>query len=471
VKPGYVIFPALLAAAIGVATCMACGGGSAPVAPGDAGSVADVAAPSRDAQPDGGEVDAAVGAWDWLPGEWELPAGVPSFCELRSAKNPARDIPPLQWKACPSGRSGCRTLVVDWHTGPGARQSVSNNPEPVQRLRSGETIVSYTRWYPDPRMPGTFDRTMDIVYTLDGSARVGYAGDARLINGREAGSQRCIGLLSGGDDGYVELHSLSQERTNIATSASWTSPATTKVSRAFTDAELNQGAGMHSNDGTTVYVTTQITGGLALLDLASNTATIPRDGAQIAAIEGARPVKDGAVVFRLGATQIMLDHLRKDGSTTRLVTPPGTRQISGFAVDRSQNESLVWVEADEIQPATNTVLFTSPAATNAAAVVRRRVTAFDDPGGDGGGRMIANAGFALLLTGKTTALLVRLADGSGWTIHAEPDTVFVKAMWVDEQDVWIATGIRPYFPSEITYEDGIVRLARTSLGAPDVAPK
>ena len=312
---------------------------------------------------------------------------------------------------------------------------------------------------------------MDIVYSLDGAARVGYAGDYRRGADTDAGGQRCLGLLSGGDDGYVEMHSLSRERLNLATYGSWANPGNPAVSRTFTDAELNQGAGVQRNDGTTVYVTTQITGGLALLDLPSNTVTIPRDGAQIAAIEAARPVKDGAVVFRLGATQIMLDYLRRDGTTTRLVTPPGTRQVSGFAIDRSQNESLVWVEADEVQPATNAVLFTSPAATSAAAVVRRRVTAFDAAGGDGGGRMIANAGFALVLTGKTTALLVRLADGAGWTIHAEPDTVFVKAMWVDEQDVWIATGIRPYFPSEITYEDGTIRLARTSLGAPDVAPK
>jgi hypothetical protein len=44
----------------------------------------------------------------------------------------------------------------------------------------------------------------------------------------------------------------------------------------------------------------------------------------------------------------VLDLLRPDGSTTNLVTPPGGRHVSGFAIDRSDGDRLVWVEADDL---------------------------------------------------------------------------------------------------------------------------
>lgn len=197
--------------------------------------------------------------------------------------------------------------------------------------------------------------------------------------------------------------------------------------------------------------------------------TFPKDpGGGISQLEDAKPVQDGFVAFRLN-TQVQLDFVRPDGSSTRLARAPGARHICGFAIDRSDSESLVWVESDTIQPASNTVLFTAPRATSEASLVRRRVTAFDDTDGLCGGRMIVNGGYALIRVSNTEARLIRLLDGAGWTITAEPGTVFVKEMWVDNTDVWLATGIQPFLPgSESVYEDGIVRITRASLGPPTI---
>ncbi|HRC54586.1 MAG TPA: hypothetical protein PKU97_01625 [Kofleriaceae bacterium] len=56
-----------------------------------------------------------------------------------------------------------------------------------------------------------------------------------------------------------------------------------------------------------------------------------------------------------------------------------------------------------------------------------------------------------------------LTAGRGLT--AEPGTVFIKPMWVDDQDVWIATGVAPYAGSDAVDVDGVLRRARASLDA------
>ena len=407
----------------------------------------------------GGEPGA--GHWSWLPGDWAPPAGLPEFCELRIAARPARDLPPLRWRACASGRAGCRQLVVDWASGRGSKLAV-DVAEPVRRLSTGEVVVQVTRLYPDPLEP-TFDRVMHVFYQLDGAARFAYALDVR-DRGGGPGSQRCVGLITSSDAGLVHRADLSRERVSVFGHSSWADPLRATYSRQIPFGELGGGAGLQASAGGAVYLTTQLTGGMAVVDLASQRVTVPREGGRPASIEGYRPTARGAVVFRIGE-RVSLDYLSMDGSTRPLVTPPGARHVSGFALDRSDGDRLVWVEADDLQPATNTVLYTSPAAQREGELERRRVTSFVDPSGDGGGHMIANAGHALLVTAPTQALLVRLADGQRWTLTAEPGTVFIKPMWVDDQDVWIATGVAPYAGSDAVDVDGVLRRARASLDA------
>jgi hypothetical protein len=439
---------------LAMAVCLAAGSAydrPAPAAPDEGASSSD-----RD------EPSVPAGDWTWLPGEWAPAAGVPNFCEVRVASHPARDLPPLQWRACASGRAGCRQLVVDWASGRGSKLAVEV-AEPVRRLRGGSTVVHLTRRYPDPRA-STFDRTLHVIYDLDGAARFAYAVDLR-DRGGGPGSQRCLGVVSADDEGVVARTDLIREHVSLFRRAAWSDAPRLVGSREVAAAELNRGAGSQVHGGSTVYVATQLTGGLAMFDLRSQRVTIPRDGADGAApapIEGARATGQGAVVFRL-AERVVLDLLKPDGSMTNLVTPPDRRHVSGFAIDRSDGDRLVWVEADDLQPATGTVLFTAPAADRQAALRRQRVAAFADPGGDGGGHMIANAGHALLLTSPTQALLVRLSDGRSWTIFAEPGAVFVQPMWVDEHEVWIATGVQPYPGSEAVDVDGVMRWSRDAL--------
>lgn len=447
--------------------CARCGSTPSETSAADGGVDASPDGRVRDASIDRNEPLGDAGSdWSWLPGEWGEVPGLPNFCQARMAKNPARDIPPLAWKACAGGIAGCRQLAIDWHPGPGQRHVLNRTPDAVKRLADRRVVASVTRLYPTP--DGSYDHAMVIVYDLDGPGRFALAEDSRFV--RKGEFNRCADNVSVGDEGIVVRTDLDKETVTLLGTSTWTDPYVLKRSREVGFKELNKGAGIQVSNRGTVYMTTQITGGMALFDFASDNPIIPRDGAAIAAIESPRTTRDGAVVFRL-ANRVVLDFLKPDGNATRLAEATGTRHISGFAIDRKANDSLVWVESDTIQPATNTVLWTAPAAQTLASLARRRVTAFDDPGGDGGGHMVADGGYAVTQVGRTKALLVRLSDGWGWTIDAEPDRVFLQPLWVDDNDVWILTGVTPY-PGrpDLIDQDGIMRVTRASLGAPTVPP-
>jgi hypothetical protein len=129
-------------------------------------------------------------------------------------------------------------------------------------------------------------------------------------------------------------------------------------------------------------------------------------------------VADGAMVKNLdryGALELL--------SPNAVVTPivnPELNELVMFRIDRARADSLMWVEAAASAPSMNGVLYTSPYAKNPTGVVRRRVTAIEDQT-TLSLSMVANAGYALIAQSEEHVLLVRLSDGMGWTINAEPN--------------------------------------------------
>jgi hypothetical protein len=138
---------------------------------------------------------------------------------------------------------------------------------------------------------------------------------------------------------------------------------------------------------------------------------------------------------------------------------------------------MYWVESDDIAPATNPVLYTAPFSRNAAELAAnggpRRVTALRDTSGQGGTNMIANGGLVLDSYNWNQAQLIRASDGKAWRINAEPGEYFSRAMWVDDQEVWMVTAVTPpgEDPSNGIWESGILVIDRASLGEPTVLPQ
>jgi hypothetical protein len=206
-----------------------------------------------------------------------------------------------------------------------------------------------------------------------------------------------------------------------------------------------------------------------VFDLASQKVIIPNTPQRLPG-EEPRAVADGALVQDYDLPY-SVDLLRTDGSYVKLIAPASPHLVSWVAVDRSNADALVWVESDQMAFAyVNSVIWTAPYTNDPSSLVRRKVALIgNDTLRYGGSGMVVNAGVALDLIAPTTALLTRLSDGTGWTVAAEPGRPFVVPVWVDDNDVWLTTAdgtLKGY----TAYESGVVRIARSSLGPPNVMP-
>jgi hypothetical protein len=220
--------------------------------------------------------------------------------------------------------------------------------------------------------------------------------------------------------------------------------------------------------GSQFYVETKGPDSVDIFDLTSQKFVVPASPQRLPG-EGPRAVADGALVLDSTAP-FRIDLLRMDGSYTLLVPPTAPQVVTSFALDRSNGDALVWVESDDQATYLNSVIWTAPYATSQASLARRKVALVaNDTLHHGGLGMVANRGVALNLIDPSHALLTRLSDGMGWTVAAEPGRPFVWPVWVDDDSVWVTTAdgtLKGY----TSYPSGMVRIARSSLGAPSVSP-
>jgi hypothetical protein len=179
-------------------------------------------------------------------------------------------------------------------------------------------------------------------------------------------------------------------------------------------------------------------------------------------------VADGALAYDLTTASFGIDLVHADGTWLELIAPSSPHLVSAFAVDRANAQQIVWVESDSLGVIDgNSVIWTAPYATTTTGIARRRVALLNDALGRGGDRMVVNAGVALNLIDKDKALLTRLFDGMGWLVTAESGDAFTQPLWADDNEVWISTGMAAD-NSWQAEQTGILRIARSSLGAPTV---
>jgi hypothetical protein len=144
----------------------------------------------------------------------------------------------------------------------------------------------------------------------------------------------------------------------------------------------------------------------------------------------------------------------------RVADPERGMTIIDMASDMVGGGHVVWREANAIPPERDHyVLWAAEYRSSAEAVDKRKVCEL--PRQVSSGRMLANAGVALIDYTPEKALLVRLSDGKGWLVPGEPGHQIVSPLWVDDNAVWLttSTGARDQ-------GDGILRIARESLGDP-----
>lgn len=183
-----------------------------------------------------------------------------------------------------------------------------------------------------------------------------------------------------------------------------------------------------------------------------------------------RSVKDGWISIWSDGEPRGIDLVRFDASTTPLVRH--ARAITALAVDRTDGDRLVWMEADD-QGGFGFAKPTLWAAAYAPSEYQIKVSRVANtpayqtdlwvPGSD----MVANAGVILHLVSPKLAYVTRQSDGMSWSIAPEPNDIFVKPLWVDDRELWIEIADEVIGRTKPT---GVFRFSRSSLGVPTIQP-
>lgn len=394
-------------------------------------------------------------------GQWNL-VGDPMDCSMRVAQDPAHSIPPLGFAPCKSGRVGCQTLVVDWWSNLGGlptRRTIDFRRGSIARVIGGRPFLLYSRVYPNPNetIRDFFVAYVSVLQPIDA---------APVFASGSFTSDNCASWTTFGDDGIAYLSSSGSGPAELLAWTPWTSPtsfSTKIIQRTQWGADHAQSVVISAGH---LYVETVNPFSVDVFDLATQSLLLAKVPQRLNA-GSPIPVPDGALVLD-GNAPYHADLLRPDATYSSLILPTSPHQLTWAAVDRSASNAFVWVESDFGGRAyVNPVLWTAPYAARALDLVPRKVAVVTDMTDRGGGDMVVNAGVALNIVGLSTALLTRLSDGMGWTINAEPGEAFIRPVWVDDNEIWLSTGDASR-PDYSAHTGGVMRLKRSSLGAPTV---
>lgn len=402
-----------------------------------------------------------------FPGAWSTVPGTPADCKLRIADHPATLA--SKWVACPSGRAGCRQLDTSWTRHVGWTLNTQAQTDSI-RLVAGVPYFKIRRNWP-PKDPTKGRYVAYVIEPLDGApvlavgaAAFPYKDTTRWCSIRGTFGDYGIGYAAVPRDPALPLSERGSD-VNVFGWASWAAPTLFKT-KAWSPGEIGAPGALLSSmtmgdrgfwlDGEGPLTTYGF-------DVTTESGLLAENRHHT---EGPIGIPGGALVFDAIAPYAIAT-LKNDGSLVRLVTPTGTQFVTWKTLDRSADNTLVWVESDDGFEYRNATLWTAPLAATEASLVRRKVAKLDDSLFRGGGRSPANKGMFLSLTGRNTAVLTRLSDGVGWRIQAEPNERFVDAVWVDDNDVFLETakddGSQFQHPPS-----GLMRLSRATLGAPTV---
>ncbi|MFI5299510.1 MAG: hypothetical protein ACHREM_15580 [Polyangiales bacterium] len=399
-------------------------------------------------------------------GPWRRLSGFPAACNLLVPDNLGTQVPPLVWTACTSGRTGCTHEYADWSVVPGRKFVFGQQPDGF-RMINGSPYMVYSRLWPSPTALQQAQYFMEVVQTTDGTVQFAYTNNLSDHCGVGLGAGTAGVALVGGSDTLAS--------TEIMGFSKWASVNSFDVQlvvySAFGRPYLSGGdfdsdywfnfadsSGM-SGYGFTIYSPTTHS------VVNPYVSTLPHT-----AIDAL--THDGAYLTR--TDQTAFDFMDRLTGVETLVRQAAAGQVVAVVeVDRSSGDVPVWTETAAGSAVTSLTLYTGSHATAAATLATKTVgTIAVAESAYSPVSMLANAGYVLQQTSMTSAVVVRLSDGMGWTVSSEATEGFSQALWVDATEAWFATsplkspGGTPFLPSDIyNTPTGIMRIRLDSLGA------
>jgi hypothetical protein len=446
---------------LALAACTACSDGPGVVAGTDA-STADAVSERRPTPSDSGKLDVdlvpdvptdANPFSDWFPGEWQRTPNVPAGCYSIIATHPERDVPPITWEPCSPAQAACEQSAVTWTTLPG---DALRADEKVRLGPGGTPMLSLKRLQIRTGSSSNFDAVYTAALELNGPVHAA-TGMRTTVN------SSCIdAALRPTESGIAHAILLSSPptamryRTRKYREDVWIEH---DLSYAAVGGEFGT-----TNQGASAALVQTASFKSAILDLYSGQVVLPQSGGQRMMFSLAEPAGGGfwSRSPTPGAGGYIF--LRNDGSFERVpLEPIAPWQVVLHAVDRTQGDAFVWVEADNVDK----VLWTSPFASNAAQVQRRRVTrGVPVDFSNSSNYLIAANGVAVLNDkNRPTATLIRLSDGQRWQATAPTNTAFIRPVWVDDTYLYMLGGpLERAVASPFAYSRHIYRIERSSLG-------
>jgi hypothetical protein len=387
------------------------------------------------------------------------------------AENAAEAVPPLEWQPCANNRAGCKKLKKTWTKLPGAGFGVAGYGSPRIVKLNGKAFLFHQMGMPDAGYRVDDGEYLNVVRTLDG---VAVSATFHKIGGTNTCSARTLST-----DGKTVAYQGFQRPPPRSDG-----PIDPFVLR-FDGATINvalmaEGApqlGGYIGTSTARTYHQLYAGGWGIYNPTTK-AWAQKDGT-LATVSFEAPL--GVVGGAMGTASglpVGLIYTDDDGNWTRVTSPVGERYATGMALDRENQNRMYWIESNALAgDATSSILYSAPFAKTAAELAAKggpkRITELGPMNGRGGADMLANAGVAIDLLAWDKAFAIRDSDGKGWSIPADPGEIFAQGMWVDDNEVWLATGAVPQGSTAnngYAFE-GIMVIQRSSLGAPDLMPK
>jgi len=394
----------------------------------------------------------------WEPTGLE-PTG--STCKTYVAKVPAKAVPALKWVACGT-KSKCRHLQGAGR--PWRLAVVSNYESIAQRNGHSALEIGVTRFGEDERPALGFTSVFNLQTGL-ALAAVGTQYDRNatctaLVTAGAAGAA-AVQLSVTPEGGIPTYHSGALGGYALATTpkSSWHRLNFNTPGGAIPHAYVNNTVFFGTSSPTTITHDV-VSGKAAALGAAPDAGEITSLGMPI-------PARNGVFLygFNAGGYPGAIMYAEGSGLLQRITPLSGTREYRGMALDRGRNDDMVWLEqgAGDERGRPPVEVWTSPFAMVAADLKSRKVAKEAVFVRDHEG-ITAHKGLVLFVTSPTSARVIRLADGKGWTLSPEPGTEFRGTAGLTDDEAIIFTGLDPKDP--VSYDLHAFRL--DALGEPTV---
>jgi len=418
-----------------------------PLAPVDAGP---------DSRPDSSPEAAAPDAAPWtgevpLPGEWLPMAGLPATCAVRMAKDARVSASRLPWAPCANGRAGCEVFLADWGV-VSQQRFMPARVEPVFEDAAG-VHITYRRAF-GPQVP----YTQVVTQLLDGDAEASwYSGpNCSILANR---SRHGFGVS------VVDVVAPGTPQKTIQQFLGWstsTEPLRLELAQASLTSSLNLSQGVARGADFLTLESTNFGGPIVanafrLGDRRFARSTAGNDLDSYTPI----PTTGGYVAHVAGAPSTAA-FMPLEGGYRVLARPAAGYKVDGIQLDRANGDALVWSEA-ELADDSQRILWTSPFASSESGVARRAVARFS-----WAFTYIANAGAVVAVPTLDTARIIRLSDGMGWEVRAEPGLHFLQPLWINDDSVWLIVWKPEPATPDIRIFSGAIRIRRSTLGLPTV---